>query len=74
MQVVKRVSAPALSQLHWVYPWVAFRRMGGECVAGQVNPQELEVGVGEYWKGPALRAGRRTLDVQKGEAQGKRET
>ena len=72
MQMVKWVSAPALCQLQWIYQGVAFRRRRGKWVAGEVSPQEWGMRVDQ--KGPVLRTGRRKLGVQKGRAQGKRET
>ena len=72
MQMVKWVSAPALCQLQWIYQGVAFRRMRGKWVAGEVSPQEWGMRVDQ--KGPVLRTGRRKRGVQKGRAQGKRET
>ena len=46
--------------------------MKGKWVAGEVSPQEWGMWVDQ--KGPVLRTRRRKLGVQKGRAQGKRET
>lgn len=70
MQVVRWGSAPAATQPYWVWLREAFGRREGEWAAGGVSPPELR----GSWKAPALGAGMRTLDVQKGQTQGKRET
>lgn len=53
-------------------PGVAFRRMRGKWVAREVSPQEWGMGVDQ--KDPILRTGRKNLGVQKGRAQGERDT